>query len=88
MRVAIRNKAKIVAHFYPYGEEEFERIRRSAIRGIVGSGNIEELPTYNPNSKPYPTVSVSDIQSDGRIEFYIIGQQYDVYTLAFKGFIE
>ena len=38
---------------------------------------------------PYPTIAVNDVgDPDRMIEFYVTGQQYDVYHLAFKGFIK
>lgn len=96
MRFALRRQDKIKAHFEPNGDEMLNRIKESLTRYFSanrsdfpeGLRDIEDDFNHYPGD-PYPTIAVNDIgDPDRMIEFYVTGQQYDVYHLAFKGFIK
>lgn len=96
MRFALRRQDKIKAHFGPNGDEMLNRIKESLTRYF--SANCSDFPERlqdiegDFNHYPgdlYPTIAVNDVgDPDRMIEFYVVGQQYDVYHLAFKGFIK
>lgn len=53
-----------------------------------GFRDIESDYNQSPG-EPYPTIAINDTGNPERmIEFYVTGKQYDVYHLAFKGFIK
>lgn len=94
MRFALRRQDKIKAAFEPNGDETLTRIKESLTRYFAadrsefpeGLRDIEDDFNQLPG-EPYPTIAVNDVGNDSRmIEFYVIGKQYDVYRLAFKGF--
>ena len=94
MRWALRNQDKIKAAFEPNGNEILTRIKESLTRYFAadrseypeGLRDIEDDFNQVPG-EPYPTIAINDVGNDSRmIEFYVIGKQYDVYRLAFKGF--
>lgn len=96
MRYALRKQDKIKAHFEPSGDEMLNRIKESLTRYFSanrsdfpeGLRDIEDDFNHYPGD-PYPTIAVNDVgDPDRMIEFYVTGQQYDVYHLAFKGFIK
>lgn len=96
MRFALRRQDKIKAHFEPNGDEMLNRIKESLTRYFSanrsdfpeGFRDIEDDFNHYPGD-PYPTIAVNDVgDPDRMIEFYVTGQQYDVYHLAFKGFIK
>lgn len=96
MRFALRRQDKIKAHFAPNGDEMLNRIKESLTRYFSanrsdfpeGFRDIEDDFNHYPGD-PYPTIAVNDVgDPDRMIEFYVTGQQYDVYHLAFKGFIK
>lgn len=96
MRFALRRQDKIKAHFEPNGDEMLNRIKESLTRFFAadrsefpeGYREIEDCFNQLPG-EPYPTIAINDVGNDDRmIEFYVTGQQYDVYHLAFKGFIK
>lgn len=96
MRFALRRQNKIKAHFEPNGDEMLKRIKESLTRFFAadrsefpeGYREIEDCFNQLPG-EPYPTIAVNDVgDPDRMIEFYVTGQQYDVYHLAFKGFIK
>lgn len=96
MRYALRKQDKIKAHFEPNGDEMLNRIKESLTRFFAadrsdfpeGLRDIEDDFNHYPGD-PYPTIAVNDVGDPNRmIEFYVTGQQYDVYHLAFKGFIK
>lgn len=93
---ALRRQDKIKAHFEPNGDEMLNRIKESLTRYFSanrsdfpeGFRDIEDDFNHYPGD-PYPTIAVNDVgDPDRMIEFYVTGQQYDVYHLAFKGFIK
>lgn len=94
MRWALRKQDKIKAAFEPNGDEILTRIKESLTRYFAadrseypeGLRDIEDDFSQLPG-EPYPTIAINDVGNDSRmIEFYVIGKQYDVYRLAFKGF--
>lgn len=94
MRWALRKQDKIKAEFEPNGDEILTRIKESLTRYFAadrseypeGLRDIEDDFSQLPG-EPYPTIAINDVGNDSRmIEFYVIGKQYDVYRLAFKGF--
>lgn len=96
MRWTLRNQDKIKSHFEPNGDEILSRIKESLTRFFAadrsefpeGLRDIEDDFNHYPGD-PYPTIAVNDVgDPDRMIEFYVTGQQYDVYHLAFKGFIK
>lgn len=96
MRFALRRQDKIKAHFEPNGDEMLNRIKESLTRFFAadrsefpeGLRDIEDDFNHYPGD-PYPTIAVNDVgDPDRMIEFYVTGKQYDVYHLAFKGFIK
>lgn len=96
MRYTLRNQNKIKAHFEPNGEEILNRITGSldnffssvTDKSKDGMRCIYET-FYKDGGDPYPVIAVNDIKDPDRmIEFYVIGQTYDVFNLAFKGFIK
>lgn len=96
MRFALRRQDKIKANFEPNGDEMLKRIKESLTRFFAanrsefpeGYREIEDCFNQLPG-EPYPTIAVNDVcDPDRMIEFYVTGKQYDVYHLAFKGFIK
>ena len=94
MRWALRRQEKIKAAFEPNGDDVLTRIKESLTRYFAadhseypeGLRNIEDDFNQLPG-EPYPTIAINDVGNDSRmIEFYVVGKQYDVYRLAFKGF--
>lgn len=93
MRFALRKQEKIKAVF---GDETLTRIKESLTRYF--SADRSEFPEgfrdiesdYNQlPGEPYPTIAINDAGNPERmIEFYVTGKQYDVYHVAFKGFIK
>jgi hypothetical protein len=96
MRFALRNQHKIKAAFEPNGDKMLARIKEgltryfSADRSDFPEGYKEIESDFNQlPGEPYPTIAINDVGNANRmIEFYVTGKQYDVYHLAFKGFIK
>lgn len=94
MRWALRNQEKIKAYFEPNGDEVLARIKESLTHYFTtnrsdfpeGLETIESDFNQLPN-EPYPIIAINDVGNENRmIEFYVIGKQYDIYKLAFRGF--
>lgn len=92
MRFALRKQEKIKVYFEPNGDEMLNRIKESLTRYFSADRSefrdIESDYNQSPG-EPYPTIAINDTGNPERmIEFYVTGKQYDVYHLAFKGFIK
>lgn len=94
MRWILRNQEKIKAHFEPHGDEILERIKQSLNHFFTIDRSYFPPPFKNlegyfddiPGEK-YPIISINDMGNENRmIEFYVVGKQFDVYKLAFRGF--
>lgn len=96
MRFALRRQEKIKAYFEPKGEEILNRIKESLTQYFSADRSclpdelrdIETDINHFPGD-PYPTIAINDVGDNERmIEFYVTGKKFDVYHLAFKGFIK
>ena len=96
MRFALRRQNKIKAAFEPNGAIGYNRFQYTAIppgnpngrRKNTGLNSLLFGSIFRPG-EPYPTIAINDAGNPERmIEFYVTGKQYDVYHVAFKGFIK
>lgn len=90
MRYALRNQEKIKEYFEPNGEKMLRRINESLKEYFSESdqGDVENNCNHI-SGESYTTLSIPDVGNENReIQFYVIGRQYDVLKLAFKGFIK
>lgn len=81
MRFALRNKQKIEKAL---SGENLNRIVLSLEQHFSNSGKIEPKEIAG---EPYPVLTIKDASGEGAIEFYLVARKYDVFRLAFKGFI-
>lgn len=85
MRFALRNRTKITDAL---GEEAVHRIEKSLTQHFAQPPALNPIPIKVAKEQPYPLLLVDDAEAEGhQIALYIIKKQYDVYTLAFKEFI-
>lgn len=90
MRYALRNQDKIKEYFEPDGEKTLKRITGS-LDDYFRQADEDDIDNNcnHITGESYTTLSIPDIESDNReIQFYILGRKFDVYKLAFKGFIK
>lgn len=81
MRFALRNKQKIE-----------KALSDDCLSQIVLSlkqyfSDNQEMETKDIAGEPYPVLIINNATTEGSIEFYVLGRQYDVSRLAFKRFI-
>lgn len=83
MRYALRNQSKIKQAL---SEDVLNRILLALNRYF---STHDEVITKREPGEPYEILTISDSgQNGGFISFYAVGNQYDVYRLAFKGFVD
>lgn len=82
MRFALRNKQKIEKAL---SGDCLSRIVLSLEQHF--SSNLE-IETKEVAGEPYPVLAINNASRKGTIEFFVVGKKYDVFRLAFKGFIE
>lgn len=81
MRFALRNKQKIE-----------KALSGDCLSRIVFSLELHfsenrEIETKVIAGEPFPVLVISNTSGEGEIEFYVVARKYDVFRLAFKGFI-
>lgn len=82
MRFALRNKQKIE-----------KALSGDCLNQIVlsleqhFSRNLE-IETKEIAGEPFPVLVINNASGEGEIELYVVAKKYDVFRLAFKGFIE
>ena len=90
MRYALRNTDKIKSYFEPNGEKVLKRINES-LEDYFSQTDWSDIESNcdHISGESYATLSIPDISNENReIQFYILGIKFDVFRLAFKGFVK